>query len=327
MFSRETHPGNMPIRVLQYNILEHFEKISKLSKQNYPKWVSDDKIAPSILLSLQKEPVRTPFSLYDTKQIAIQEVYLSYLWSIAYSFFVIYEEGIQRKMVAGSWSGKIEFDTDILLKAEQLFTWALTLTTNYSPWNIKLPNPEYFNSDLEKYYCERVNSIFLDAVSYLFFHECSHIVCNHYQFLEVSKRKDIRELNETELSDCIQVENEADEFAFNSLITDANSDKEKLYKYLAITIIHVANLFIIEKPKNLKCTTHPDIDSRFHYLLEKMGHDLEKYDYVWYLACFGCTRYFTFHCINYDATEADTSIDLFYRYLNIFDWLKADRLG
>jgi len=303
-FLQSTHPGNMAIRVLQYNVIHHFENVRDDALEKHKEWVNTGKIQPGIKWLIEKEKVSTPYADCISKEIAIQEVFLSYIWAITYSLFVINEEAIQKKMIAGQWNGVVDLNTPLLENAEKLFNWALSLTDKYSDWDKNLPNPEIQNTNEEKFYAGKVNGIFLDTIGFILFHECCHLVNGHCEFIKKVGSKNLSQLTEMEKENYKALENEADVFAIESLIASTDPNKHKLIKGLSIVLANISLLFIVKHPQQLKSVTHPDVDTRLHNCLEYLGHDLPVFDYVWYLACFACRIFFGFHHISIKAEPA-----------------------
>ena len=322
-FLQSTHPGNMPIRVLQNNVIHHFENARVDTLKKHKEWVNAGKIQPGIQWMIEKEKVSTPYANCISKKIVIQEVFLSYIWAITFSLVVIMEEAIQKKMISGQWNGVVNFDTPLLQQAEKLFNWALSLTDKYSDWDKNMPNPETQNTDEKKFYSGKVNGIFLDIIVYILFHECCHLVNDHCEFIKKVGNKNLSQLTEMEKENYKALENEADLFAIESLIAPTDLDKHKLVKGLSIVLANISLLFIVKHPKQLKSVTHPDIDTRLHNSLEYLGDDLPSFDYVWYLACFACRIFFGFHHIPITLEPANDSLELFYRYLSVFDEIKG----
>jgi len=311
----------MPIRVLQNNIIHHFENVRDDALEKHKRWVDSGKVQPGIKFLIGKEIPISPYADCDTKEIVIQEVFLAYIWAMTYSLVVIYEEAVQKKMKAGMWNGNVELNTPLLQNAARLFNWALSLTDKYSDWNKGLPNPEIHGSTEEKYYAEKVNGIFLDAIVFILFHECCHLVNDHCKF--INKAKSVDQLTQEEMQNYKAIENEAEIFAIESLIYPTDNNQLKLVKGLSIVLANISLLFIVKNPKHLKSPTHPDIDTRIHNFLEYLGYDLESFDYLWYLACIACKIFFGFHNIPVKNELATTSIELFYRYLTVFDNIKV----
>lgn len=322
-YSKDTHPGDMPIRVLRYNLVHNIENIRPDILNQYKEWVTSGKLNPEIKWLIDNQEVKPPHVDLIKKQINLQETYLSFIWALTYSLFVIYEEGIQKKMINKHWEGNIVLDTPLLQNAEKLFNWAITLIDHYSKWSHNLPNPELQRNEEEKFFVEKVNGIFLDVVTFIFFHECSHLVNNHYEVIKKYGNKKPHELLVNELEEYKEIEKEADLFALETIIRDYDTDRFKIVKGLAVVLAYISNFFIIIHPKSIKQCLHPDLDTRLHNALEYLGQDLHKYDYIWYLACFACRTFFGIHKITVEFMESNDSIDLFYRYLRIFDDLKS----
>ena len=51
-FPQSTHPGNMPIRVLQKNVIHHFENVRDDTLEKHKEWVNSGKIQPRIKFGL-----------------------------------------------------------------------------------------------------------------------------------------------------------------------------------------------------------------------------------------------------------------------------------
>ncbi len=189
-----------PITVLLGNIINSFENIDASSIEMNIKAVESGDLAKSISYDNGKRKVRTPCADLKTREIEIQETYLSHLWAFIYSVFVMYEEGIQRPLINNTFDGSLRFETDLLRRAKVLFDWSISLTKKYSDWDESLPNPRRYNSDEEKYYAEKVNSIFQSAVSYLMYHEFAHLTQNHDSYF---LGMDMRFISESDLAERI----------------------------------------------------------------------------------------------------------------------------
>lgn len=322
-FTSSTHPGNFPVRILRHNIIDHFEGVRDNTFNKVFEGVSQGKVRPGIIVKIEQNTLTTPFADCDNGAINLQENFIGYLWAMCYSIFVIYEEGVQKRMLSGQFSGDIEFDTDLLKRAKALFEWAISLKDNYSNWDLTLPNPEQHKNRTEEWYAGIVNGIFLDAIIYDVFHEFSHLVNNHCHALSDILRKSSSELTEEDVTLYKQIETEADNYAFDSIIEESDDEKYKLHKGLAIILAHCSNLFVVRNPKLVKQPTHPDIDSRILNSIERINlKDLKSSDYVWYLGAMSCKFFFDHHKINTDISPSDTTKDLFFRYLENFDEIK-----
>ena len=191
MFTQETHPGKMPIRVLVNNVIQTMENIRPDTVQTLHRDIEQDgKVHPGISWVIEEQKLSSPYADCAGKKIVVQETYLSFVWAFTY-FTLVTQEEIQQRILSNTWDGNLEYTTDLMQKALKLFNWALSLRDRYSDWDLSLPNPERYNSPEEEYYVPRVNSIFLDSVAYVLYHEYAHLVNNHCIFLSeiVSKAK------------------------------------------------------------------------------------------------------------------------------------------
>jgi hypothetical protein len=204
-----------------------------------------------------------------------------------------------------------------------LLEWSISLKDEYSDWDLSLPNPEKPNNLTEEWYSEKVNGIFQDAIVYDLFHEFSHLVNSHGDALCNILGKKVSELGEEEITLFKQIETEADNYAFDSIIEESDSEKYKLHKGVAIILAHCTSLFVMKNPKSVKQLKHPDIDNRILNSITRLNlKDLSSSDYLWYLGALTCKLFFDLHRIQSDITPADSPEDLFFRYLRIFDELK-----
>lgn len=323
-FSTSTHPGNFPIRVLRHNITSHFESVgNKMASGLIFEAVIKGKVKDRIDVKIEKEPLKCPYADCGQKKICLQENYIGFIWAMCYSLFVIYEEGVQKRIISGQFAGFINFDTPLLKRAKQLFDWAISLKDSYSDWDLNLPNPEKHYNETEEWYAGKVNGIFLDIIIYQLFHEFAHLVNNHCSALSDIFEKKTSELTEEQIVRYKEIESEADNYAFESIIEESDSEKYKLHKGVAIILSHCTNLFIVKNPKSVKQQTHPDIDNRILSSIQKLGlKDVSSSDYLWYLGALSCKFFFDLHKIDTDILPSETTRDLFFRYLNVFDDIK-----
>ena len=311
-----------PISVLWGNIVHTFENMDSASLSMHFDATRSGKLSAAIAYDNGKGKVKTPFANLDTREINLQETYLSHLWSFIYSVFVMYEEGIQKPLINNSFDGNLKFDTPLLQRAKTLFDWSISLTYKYSEWDDGLPNPRKHNSNEEKYYAEKVNGIFQSSVSYLMFHEFAHLTQGHDSFFLGVKRS---ELSESDIVERIQMENEADHFAFDMLIKQHDDDKQRWVKGLSILLVICSALLIVPTTQGVKQDTHPDIDQRILSVLQRLNLATEESKfYCWYLCGFAIRFYLIKHYIDLEPGEYETAQEAFFSYLDKLDEIKSD---
>ena len=309
-----------PITVLWGNIVHAFENADESALELHTEATKCGKLANSIAYDNGKDKVRTPFADLKSKEINLQETYLSHLWSFIYSVFVMYEEGIQKPLINNCFDGALRFETTILQRAKLLFDWSISLTSEYSEWNEKLPNPRTHSSEREQFYAEKVNAIFQDSVAYLMFHEFAHLTQGHDSFfLGVN----LGELSEEDLAERIQMENEADQYAFSMLVKDTDDEKKRWVKGLSILFVMCSALLVTTHANSIKQTTHPDLDNRLLNILLKLNLNTDEAQfYCWYLCSFAIRFYLMKHDIELAAGEYETAQEAFFSYLEELDNVK-----
>lgn len=296
-FTPYTHPGLMPIRVLQYNIIRNIENHKTNRLEELKKMVLDNKILPGIKYKINNEKLKPIHVDPIKKQIVVEEQFLAFLWSFIYSTFVINEEGIQIPTIhnGGVFSGNIDTSRQITKRAFQLFNWCVKLPVGFNFWPLHLPNPEILHSAEEQFYCEKVNGIFQDTVTYLINHEIAHLLNNHWEVLEEIKLKDNKDRTLDEKLFYQQVEGEADVYARETMVDLSVSDDEKLLKGISIIYANLASFFLLDHPKNLEDQLHPDLDIRLSNTLDYLCfQDAKNRDYSFMLG-FMVLHYFFHH--------------------------------
>ena len=303
------------------NIVSRFEKIQPDILDTHYKAIESGYISTEIDYDESPHKVKTPFSNRKTRQIYLQETYLSYLWSFIYSIFVIYEEGIQKRMIERTWDGMVNYDDNPLLtRAHKLFLWSISLIDTYSPWDNKLPNPKIHANAQEQFYAEKVNGIFQDAVAFIMFHEFAHLTHGHdiYYKLEDNTQED-KEKN----YNLLEIEKEADNFAFDTLMKEYDDTSKQLTSIFAIQFV-LTSSFLLEPNKSQTIQySHPTLDNRLFYFLQKINTGKVEHDfYIKHISSIGLRMYLekykilnTYNKIN----EFDTVEDMINHYLETLD--------
>src|ERR1700739_912100 len=131
----ELHAGTQPIRVLQFNIAHHFETTNPEFLDLAKKTISKQGLQPGIGYYISEEPIeflidghiQTPY-VDPNKKIYIHETFLSYVWCISYSLYVLYDEAIVKlnnNQLAGTKINDI--NQSLVTAAEDLFKYAISL--------------------------------------------------------------------------------------------------------------------------------------------------------------------------------------------------------
>jgi hypothetical protein len=301
------------IAILDNNIIQFFENTNSNSLKLHNDYVALDKINREIIFDKSEDKIKFPSANLDTKQIILQGKYLAHLWSFIYAIFVIYEEGIQNKLLDKTFNGCIDFNPPLLNRAKQLLSWSISLKNQYSNWDLSLPNPKQHSNEEEKNYAEKVNNLYQNAVVFLLYHEMAHIVNNHKSFWPFSNN-----------DDNIEMEKEADEFAFSMLVED--NEKSKVEKDLSIMLLLGSSLFLTNNFDSIIKVKHPDTDNRLKILLDKLAFEKEENKfYIWYLGCYILNVFLQLHKIDYHPDISEDAEELFFKYLSKIDEYKTKK--
>ncbi|MBF0487493.1 MAG: hypothetical protein HQK98_04965 [Nitrospirae bacterium] len=258
--------------------------------------------------------------------MVIQEVYLSYVWSIIYWLLVVYEEDMEKqhkeyhriKMSSQMTHNQIikeviKYTNNTLLinpliqNTIKLVEWAVTLADKYSDHDINLPNPEKPNTDEEKFYVEKTNAIFQDAIAYIMYHECMHLIYNH----QYDKNDDTYNK---------ELEKEADSSAFK-FIMDNEENQDNFQKGLSIVIANVILLFRAH-PSDIVSKRHPDTDIRIITCIDYFGEEFPRLDAIKYIVSLAFELFFRIYDIPYKVERANDINELLNIDMVIFDDLK-----
>lgn len=315
---------NSPISVLWNNILHTFQNIDPSSLSMHLKAIDDENLNREIDYDNSQSLICAPHADLDTRRIYIQETYLEHLWAFIYSVFVIYEEGVQKPMINNIFSGQIDFDSPVLRRAKSLYDWSVSLADQHSDWDIGLPNPDSHFNTQEKFYAEKVNGIFQKSVAYLMFHEFCHLTQGHDSFYLGTKLCD---LTDADYAERIQMENEADDFAFNMIVNDDDNEGVRWVNGLSIIFVKCSSLLITHSASGVKQRSHPDLDSRLLKVLVKLDLTSDNAQfYCWYLCCLAVRFFLIKHEINESIGEYETAQEAFFSYLEMFDKIKGSNV-
>jgi len=243
--------------------------------------------------------------------VHLQESYLAYLWAMIYSTFVIYERGVQERLMKGVFDGTIEYNRPELSRAKYLGDWARCFAFEYEPWDEgMLPNPRRHADALEQQLACKANAIFLRAVTYLIAHEFGHLSGRHNVDTSDIER--------------IEQEKEADNFALAFLVDGEASDPEKLVSGAALVILTCSNLFLTADFPQIWNRRHPHTHDRIRNAISGLNlTSQQSKDYLYYLAAIGLRQYLDSKELESRAPIADRAEDLFLWYLDRYDELRA----
>lgn len=217
------------------------------------------------------EPVKTPYVDLDENKIVLQENFISFLWAFIFSAFVMYEEGVQKKLLENSFEGQVDFNNVLVRKSFKLFKFATSLTKGFVIWSEEFPNPykEKNSTSEEVSYSEKVNSIFIDSLLFLILHEVGHIVLRHKNIL--AEKPEV----------ILEAEQDADNFAFDNLFETSIYPKSDMTSFLGAYYATLASFFLTKSKHEWKQKKHPDIPIRALNIIEKYKAELGETFSFW----------------------------------------------
>ncbi len=274
------HNGYLPVRVLEYNFIDWFLNITPDFVTEYQYEVDANNLKKAITNNIEKKAIYNIAELKTTtkvnekdnvlvkiNEIEVYENFSQFLWAFSYSLLVIFDEGIQKPTLAGTFTGNfLDTSNAYINKALGLFKSGANLFQIYREGVFyRLPNPEKYN-EYDKFYIERANGIYTAAMTFILLHEFGHQHYGHpdtYSDDEQSKKDEIL----------------VDEFAFEKMETQFST--EKGYTLKCGIIVGLTSIMFLDD--TLKGgDRHPDPDNRLRNLITKMN--LPDLDNIWAIA-------------------------------------------
>lgn len=316
---KNTDFGTQPIRVLHYMIVFMFNNTNKDFFLNLQKLIREGKFNSELNFEFGEEPImiengrfRTPYANLHTKQITIHETFLSYIWCITYSIYVIYLEEIDFPKYNKLHNREVYPIKEENKQLEyEMFNYAKHLIVDYTPWEKDiLPNPERFLAE-NRLYIEQTNGFYTEAVKFIFCHEIIHL---ELHFDKIT--------SETTDSHYLEYEIEADSKAIES-IKAGLSDVQSPFEIAKKTVVSVGAVIGVLSMFFFKATTegkqHPNSEDRLTNILEMFNfHDSHE---IWGIACVGLKFWDNQFGHNFNWLENPTSYKE--EYYSIVEQIKS----
>lgn len=315
------HPiGNQPVRVLEANVLEWFEGKYPEFRQELEavgvRWGLSrklryfcDKIA---ILADNPEDHMIPY--IEDGVIGLHETFMSYLWTVCYSFMVIFDERMHGPHInqipghgypLGHFAGR----------GYSVLTYGLKLIKEFQPWPDALPSPERCSEE-DQYYVTRANGIYVSAADFILCHEIAHSVCGHlHKQAETVARGGFLPSYEIRT-----MEREADQWALACVIKGIRQKRTRTTIGMGV-VAGLGALLLLGS--QISSTNHPDMDDRMLAALNELCSDPK--DNLWGVAdAFLIAWNETFKKGIKLPSECDTYQDLFQAVLSEVSNLKKE---
>lgn len=274
---KDHHLGTQPVRVVQNMLIYMFENTYPEFKDKLKEMVDNGKLNPKIDMTFAEESIingnitNSPRVSSLSRQISLHESFLSYLWCVSYSIYILYAERVDFPKL-NKEAGKVIYPVseDEIAKAKDLFNYGKSLIAYYSPWDKDLlPNPEIYLAE-KRDYVEQTNMCYTEAVIFILAHELTHL------------ERHIDQLNgETPDSHYLAFEKEADEEAILHTIKGKPLMGD-IAVNSGIIIGLLSMLFFSSKTTGQR---HPNTEDRITAALELLA--LNDDDIAWGMACVG----------------------------------------
>lgn len=247
-----------PIETLYDRIINTFENTSEIIQARLTTY---HELVLNRYIKIETESFGTPYSDHKTKEIVLNKRFLCLVWSITYIILEIAQNKSKTAInITNTYMVMNKEDSEIQ-ELDYLFDWAFSLKDAGSndewPQNLPMPTLTTINARI-------ANIIFIDSINYIMFHEVAHIVNGHWgSYKEIDaklKNEDI--LNEEDKILCIQLEQEADTFAYDCLVSSQNDEETRYHKHLGIIIAGLSSMFALKKGTKLYSITHPSVHVR-----------------------------------------------------------------
>lgn len=253
--------GIMPVRVLSFTYVQWFIEIDASFKEDFETEIDINDFKNYLTYKIEEKPIDIVAELSNKNEIILYENYNQFLWDLNYSLIVIFEEGIHKPTLEGSFDGHI-VENIFTKESFELFFYAMSLLKNYSlKKDYRLPNPEKYTHG-RKEYIEKCNGTFSSAMVFILLHEFAHQYYGHTQVAHEKK-----------------FELDADDYAFDYLSKHFEGEKGVTMQ-LGI-VIGLSSLIFLDNSMS-GGEEHPDPDSRLRRLLERM--ELDPTSNLWWIA-------------------------------------------
>ena len=260
--------GQFPIWKYRYNISRAIEEDYRIKKEEHRKYVEQEKIVIPGIQYICSVLLQGPKVDIKSKKIIFSEPYLGYLWVSIYFFSMLYEKHIlpqnnSKKRVF------IDYSHDFnLLRASLIFRWGRGLRYRYSLWPEGFP-PEKGDEE-EMRWAGKTYTLWIRAVSFIFYHEFGHLFLRH----SLSNGDAL-----------VEMEKDADRFACDIVIADAENENLKTEALLGVLILMLSNFFIVNSLREIKPNNHLDLRLRVENILDLVDFaDESKKEYFYYFA-------------------------------------------
>lgn len=269
-FNPHTHSGLLPVRVLQQNFVHGFEHVNPNFLETLKYEVDFNNLKPNILYECPTQIIIDCAHIDSYHKIHIFENFLQFVWSMCYSFPVLFDEAIHIPLRDKHFTGVLDLSNVDIKSTLELYKAALSLLKKYEEQIFfDLPNPEkYYLSSKQR--IEQANAISVSATVFVLLHEFAHHYLGHLDSFASGPNAKKEEIA-------------ADNLAFDNITFEGKA--EEIHTRKVGIIIGVGSLILLDDSMS-GCEFHPDPDKRLKNMLDKMS--LSEMDNIWGIASMIC---------------------------------------
>jgi len=250
--------------------METFELSNSAANQTLSDAIRRGLISPRVFIDPAFEPIKTPRADFNRKEIQLQATHLSYLWAVCYTMIGLYE--ITRKTAELEIQALKVNDFPEIDQVSFVINWGIRQNTMRTIWPDGVPYPS-----LEDEHVKATNELFLFVIRYLMYHEAAHLIYHYSSFQLVAKQSRREVLSDDEKRRMRNMEVQADEFAFDSVVLFPSEGPMQYMRALGAIIAQLSSLYLLSSA-NTKGGSHPDYDDRIKRALKKGTVDEEPYN-------------------------------------------------
>jgi hypothetical protein len=308
---KDHHLGTQPIRVVHNMLTYMFATTYPAFKEKLQEMVDTGKLNPEINMTFAEEGIVTegkinsPRVSSDTRQISLHETFLSYLWCVSYTIYILYSEKVDFPRINKQVGyAKYRVSEEEIAKAKSLFDYGKSLIVYFSPWDKdELPNPEIYLAE-KRNYIEQSNMCYTEAAKFILAHELTHLE-RHIDQLD----------SETPDSHYLAFEQEADKLAIEHVLKGIPT----MGYIAASTGIVIGLLSMLFFSATTTDKRHPNTEDRLSAALEQMK--LSDNDSAWGMACIGLELWEEQFNLQFEWLENPDSPKA--QYYNLIQQIKA----
>lgn len=271
-----------PILALRGNIIHAFENPNGSAVAQLRRAIEAGTVSDELDMDLAPGVPRAPRAVQlngRPASLVLQVAHLELVWAFIYGWMVVYEWGVQRPMLAGSYDGRLHFDTPLKERAARLLDWAASLKDEYTPWPEGLPSPVQHRDEEERDISLRVNTVFQQTIAFYLFHEFAHAQQGHLAFMTADTGEGV------DPNSVLDMEKEADDFAFRVMVSHDDDQVSLKLKAWPILAAVLSSFYLIHGPQEVYQERHPHLHQRVAHMLAKLNFpEGESRDYYHFLS-------------------------------------------